>query len=279
MIDLHLHTTVSDGTLTPRELVVRVAAAGLTTIAVTDHDTTAGLAEARAAAARAGLSFIHGIEITAVENGRDVHILGYYIDPDEPRLTIFLEAQRADRIRRVHEIAERLMAQGCAVDAGAILHCAAPREGRSVGRPQIADVLVARGYAADRDEAFDRYLGDGGSAFVPRRGASAADVVRVIGNAGGIASLAHPGLTKRDDLIPELAAAGLAAIEVRHSDHDAETERRYRALARAHDLAVSGGSDYHGDNSRRAPCLGAVVLPLEDFARLEAHAAARRRAR
>jgi hypothetical protein len=277
LIDLHLHTTASDGTLSPHELVTRVAAAGLRTFAVTDHDTVAGLAEACAMAARLGLTFVSGIEITAVEDARDVHVLGYYIDPDDTRLAAFLATQRADRVRRVHDIVQRLAAQGCPVDLAAILSRAAGGSGRSVGRPQIADALIAAGHAADRDDAFARYLGEQGSAFVPRHGAPAADVVRVIARAGGIASLAHPGLTRRDDLIPSLAAVGLAALEVRHSDHDAATEAKYRELARAHGLAVSGGSDYHGQSTGCAPSLGTIVLPNADFVQLEARAAAARR--
>ena len=276
MVDLHLHSTASDGDLTPTDLAARVAAAFLTTFALTDHDTTAGLREARAAAARLGLRFVDGIEITAVENGRDVHVLGYYIDPDHAPLAAFLERQRADRVRRLRDIAERLAALGCAIDTTAILEPAV-RAGRSVGRPLIADALVAAGHARNRDDAFARFVGETGVAFVPRRGASAVEVVRVIQDAGGLASLAHPGLTKRDDLIPALATAGLGALEVRHSDHDASAEARYRALAGAHDLAVSGGSDYHGEHTKRGHCLGTVVLPAEDFARLEARATTRRR--
>lgn len=278
MIDLHLHTTASDGTLSPRDLVARAAAAGLTTIAVTDHDTVAGLAEARSAASARALTFINGIEITAVEDGRDIHMLGYFIDPEDAALAGFLEVQRADRIRRIQEIGDRLAALGCPVDVAGILSASGRGGGRSVGRPQLADALVASGGASDRDDAFHRYLGEAGSAFVPRRGATAAEVVRVIARAGGIASMAHPGLTRRDDLIPSLAAAGLAAIEVRHSDHDAVAEARYRGLAQAHGLAVSGGSDYHGDTTGRAPCLGTVALPREDFALLEARASSARRA-
>ena len=255
--------------------MARAASAGITTLAVTDHDTTAGLAEARRAAVSHGLMFIDGIEITAVEDGRDVHILGYYFDPDAPHLASFLEVQRADRIRRVHEIAARLSELGCPIDPDPIISAA---RGRSVGRPQIADALIAGGFAENRDKAFDLYLGQAGKAFVPRRGPSAADVVHVIADAGGIASFAHPGLTRRDDLIPQLVAAGLAALEVRHSDHDALTEMHYRELARLNHLEVSGGSDYHADTTRRGPCLGVVVLPAEDFARLQARAPQRRRA-
>ena len=276
MIDLHLHTTASDGALSPRDLVARAARAGLTAIAVTDHDTVAGLAEARAAAAPLGVTVVNGIEITAVEDGRDVHVLGYFLDPDDGPLAAFLTAQRADRIRRVQEIGQRLAALGCPVDVAAIVD-AAQREGRTVGRPQIADALIAAGHARDRDDAFDRFLGERASAFVPRRGATAADVVRVIARAGGIASLAHPGLTRRDDLIPPLAAAGLAALEVRHSDHDAAAERHYRALARTHGLAVSGGSDFHAETTARGPCLGSVVLSREEFEALAARASSVRR--
>ena len=255
--------------------MVRAARAGLTIIAITDHDTVAGLGEGRRAAEPLGLTLVDGIEITAVEDGRDVHMLGYFIDPDDPPLAAFLAAQRADRIRRVQEIGLRLAALGCAVDVTAVLD-AARLQGRSVGRPQIADALIAAGYALDRDDAFDRFLGQGGSAFVPRRGATAADVVGVIARAGGIASIAHPGLTRRDDLIPSLAEAGLAAIEARHSEHDAEAERHYRALARRFGLAVSGGSDFHTEHEGRTPCLGSVVLPRDDFDALAARVSSTR---
>jgi predicted metal-dependent phosphoesterase TrpH len=142
--------------------------------------------------------------------------------------------------------------------------------GRSVGRPHIADALVAAGHARDRDDAFDRLIGVNGAAFVPRRGPSAAGVVRMIREAGGIASLAHPGLTRRDDLIPSLRDAGLAALEARHSDHDPETEAHYRGLAARHGLCVSGGSDFHADGGHHASALGVVSLPADDFAALHA---------
>lgn len=264
--------------LTPRGLVARAASAGLTTIAVTDHDTVAGLADARAEAAARRLTFINGIEITAVEDGRDVHMLGYFIDPDDAALAAFLAGQRTDRVRRVREIGERLETLGFAVDVDAIVSLGV-HGGRSVGRPQIADALVVSGHAEHRDDAFKRFLGEGGAAFVPRRGPAAAEVVHVITHAGGIASLAHPGLTRRDDLIPSLAAAGLAALEVRHSDQDAAAEARYRELAAQHGLAVSGGSDYHGDATGRGPCLGVVVLPPADFEHLRARATSSRRVR
>jgi predicted metal-dependent phosphoesterase TrpH len=270
LIDLHLHTTASDGTLTPTALVGRAAAVGLTILSVTDHDTVAGLPEARAAAGALGLRLIDGIEITAVEDARDVHMLAYFFDPGDPALLAFLERQRADRIRRVEEMTARLHALGAPIDGSSLVELAASEPGRSVGRPQVADALVASGHAESRDDAFDRLLGDDGPAYVPRRGASPGEVIALVRGAGGIVSLAHPGLLKKDTIIARLAFEGLAAIEVCHSDHDAADERRYRELADTLGLAVSGGSDYHGDSAHRTSTIGAVTLPAEDFARLEA---------
>lgn len=270
MIDLHLHTTASDGTLAPAALVERAAAAGITVLSVTDHDTVAGLAEARAAAGALGLRLVDGIEITAVEGARDVHMLAYFFDPESPALSAFLARQRADRVRRVEEMAVRLQALGAPIDASALLEIVAREPGRSVGRPQVADALVAAGHAEDRDDAFDRLLGDDCPAYVPRRGATPGDVIVLVRDAGGLVSLAHPGLLRKDAIIPRLVAEGLAAIEVCHSDHDAADERRYRELASSLGVAVSGGSDYHGDSAHRTATIGAVTLPPDDFARLEA---------
>ncbi len=269
MIDLHLHTTASDGTLAPAALVARAAAAGLRIIAITDHDTLDGLPEARGAAETPGLRLINGVEITAVDDRRDVHMLGYFVDPADTSLIDFLSAQRSDRLRRVRDIAERLDALGVSIDLEPLLADAARTPGRSIGRPQIASALVASGHARDRDDAFNRFLGNACPAYVPRRGAPPEDVIEIVRRAGGIVSMAHPALTKKDQIIPRLAAAGLAALEVRHSDHDALAEQHYRALASRHGLAVSGGSDFHGDNSHRAAKLGSVTLPFEDFRALE----------
>ena len=248
-------------------------AAGLSLFSITDHDTPAG-AEAAAAAARdAGLELVPGIEISAVADARDVHVLGYFIDVGSPRLRRFLRDQRQERLRRVHEISARLTALGVPVDVAPIAADAA--RGRSVGRPQIAAALLAAGHVTTRDEAFDRFLASGGPAFVPRRGARPEAVIGIIHEAGGLASLAHPGVTRRDDLIPALAGAGLDALEARHSDHDAATETRYRTLARELGLAVTGGSDFHGDSGHRIGVLGRVTLPAEDFAALRARAMAK----
>lgn len=276
MIDLHLHTTASDGRLRPAELVARAAQADLSIISVTDHDTIAGLPEARDAAERSGIRLIDGIEITAIEEGRDVHVLGYFVDPRSDALTGFLRAQRFDRVRRVRAMADRLASMGMPVDIEPVLARASSTEGRSVGRPLLADALVASGHAADRREAFDRLLAFGRPAFVARYGAPVVDVVAAIHRAGGIASLAHPGLTGVDERIAGFALGGLDALEARHSDHDATVEQTYRRTAQQLDLAVSGGSDFHGDASFHAPTLGLVSLPSEDFQELERRATGRR---
>jgi predicted metal-dependent phosphoesterase TrpH len=268
LIDLHLHTTASDGLLPPAALVARAADAGLRTISITDHDTCGGLAEAQTAARDHGIRLVSGAEITAIEDGRDVHMLAYFLDPLHPALAAFLDTQRMNRERRVREIGERLASLGCAIDVEPLIASAGC--GRTIGRPQIADALVKAGYAADRDDVFARLLGTGRPAFVSRRGPRPEEVIAIVRDAGGIVSMAHPGLTAMDHLIPRLAAAGLQALEVCHSDHDAETEQRYRRIAAQHGLAVSGGSDFHGEVGQRATMLGRVTLPACDFTALEA---------
>jgi hypothetical protein len=269
VIDLHLHTTASDGALDPPDLVARARAAGITTLGVADHDTTAALPAARAAAAAAGAGFVDGIEITAVDHERDVHVLGYFLDPASSSLQAFLERQRNDRVRRVSEIVRRLAALGVEIDPGPILAKAAGGR-RSIGRPHVADALIAAGHVASRDEAFERYLGSGKPAFVPRRGAAPAAVVGVIHDAGGVAVLAHPGLSAIDPAIPALAAQGLDGIEVRHPEHDGVAEARYRALAAELGLATTAGSDFHADGGRHPSALGAFTMTSTELAALEA---------
>jgi 3',5'-nucleoside bisphosphate phosphatase len=272
VIDLHLHTTASDGRSTPDALVREVVAAGLTTIAVTDHDTIAGVEPVTAAARQAGLRVVAGIEITAVLGERDVHLLGYFIDPAHAALAEFLTRQRADRRRRLADILDRLAALDVHIDPAAIFDAEADRADRALGRPRVAQALVDAGYARDIKDAFARYLADGQQAFVPRRGAAPADVVAVIQRAGGLAVVAHPGTLQQDDLVRELAHDGLDGVEVFHPEHDAPAVERYRQLANEFDLAISGGSDYHGPGSGRSDALGQISLPVEHFDRLAARA-------
>lgn len=275
MIDLHLHTTASDGRLSPAQLVARAQAAGLSTISVTDHDTVAAIAEVRGHAHDAGIRVVNGIEITAVDDGRDVHMLGYFFDPASATLASVLEQQRALRVSRVRAIGARLAQLGLAIDVESVLLAAAARPGSSVGRPQVARELVRAGYVDSVQDAFDKWLATGRPAFVTRTGPSPAAIVDAIHEAGGLASMAHPGVTRRDELIAPLADHGLDAIEVYHSDHTLEDRQHYQLIARRNNLLVSGGSDFHGDDPALVPgrarrsMLGVVSLPAADFAALE----------
>ncbi len=276
MIDLHTHTTASDGCATPAELVAQAVEAGLTVIGVTDHDTTAAVALVTDLARGSGIRVIPGIEVTAVWNAVDVHVLGYFVPPDSPVLSGFLEAQRDDRVRRVRVMADRLAALGMQVDVEPIIE--ASRADQAVGRPLLARALVERGYVADVVEAFDRFLGTRRPAYEPRRGAAPWDVVERIAAAGGVASLAHPGLLGMDMLVEEMIRRGLPAIEVYHPDQSVEQVERYHELAERHGLAITGGSDYHGDVTHGAR-LGEVRLPASDFGVLEARAVGARERR
>lgn len=267
MIDLHLHTTASDGRCSPRQLVDRAAKAGVTVMAVTDHDTTAAVVEVRGLAAALGIEAIAGIEITAVEDGRDIHILGYFIDPANVQLAAFLLRQRNQRIARVKAIGDRLALLGMPVDVIPLIKKARDEGGSSVGRPQIARAMIAAGYVRDSREAFDQWLATGRPAFMPRAGAPPDEVIRMIHGAGGLASLAHPGQTGVDTRIPIYLAAGLDALEVYHPDHDEAATERYRTLAGRVGVLVTGGSDFHGDPSHGWEP-GAVTLPAAAWQRL-----------
>jgi len=276
VIDLHTHTTASDGRCTPAELVARAAGAGVEVLSVTDHDTTAAAASTAAACAHARIEFVTGIEITAVVDGADVHVLGYFIDPDAPALAAFLVEQRSRRVDRVRLMVERLAALGIELDVDAILRPGMEDTSKAAGRPWIARALVNAGAVKDTREAFDKYLKRGQPAFVPRVGPLPAEVFSEIHAAGGLASLAHPGLLGRDDLIRGFVSAGLDAIEAHHSKHTAEDTARYLDLAAQHGVTVSGGSDYHGDASHDVVGIGGVSLPPELFQVLKGRRATRR---
>jgi hypothetical protein len=267
VIDLHLHTTASDGTDTPAELACACREAGITTMAVTDHDTTAAIGGVRREAERASIRFVPGIEITAAWRGIDVHVLGYFFDPESPALRAFLDAQIEDRVRRARAVGARLAALGVPIDMEALVARAA---GRPVLRPHIAQALAGAGHVESEWDAFDRYIGEGKPAYVARRGATPAEVVAIIRQAGGVSSMAHPGVTEQDGLIPGLAAAGLDALEVYHTEHSAEDEARYLALAHRLGLAVTGGSDFHGYRSGHSSGFGTISLPRSDYAAFRA---------
>jgi predicted metal-dependent phosphoesterase TrpH len=270
MIDLHTHTDASDGRCTPAELAERAREAGVTVLSVTDHDTVAACRAAETACAAAGIAFVPGIEITAVREEADIHILGYFVDPASASLLRFLAEQRQRRFDRIAKMIRRLAELGIPLDAEAIMRPAIENPGTAIGRPWIARALVAGRYVASTNEAFAQWLSRGRPAFVAREGAAPAEVVAQIHAAGGVASMAHPGLVRRDEWIGGFADAGLDAIEAYHTNHDEAATGHYRAVAANLGLAVSGGSDYHGDQSHGAPHPGSVSLPRAEYERLVA---------
>ena len=277
-----MHTTASDGRLTPAELVERAAAAGLKTIAVTDHDTIASIADVKAAAEQKSIRVVNGIEITAVDHGRDVHMLGYFFDPASKPLAALLLSQRALRVMRVREIATTLAKLNMPIDVESVLLASAARPGSSIGRPQIAREMLRAGHVKSVQEAFDQWLATGKPAYEPRMGPRPAEVIDTVHQAGGLASFAHPGVTRRDELIAPLVERGLDAIEVYHSDHTPDDVIAYRGMAVRLGVLISGGSDFHGDEDKPGfsakatgggrvsrAIFGAVTLPAADFDALE----------
>jgi predicted metal-dependent phosphoesterase TrpH len=265
VIDLHTHTTASDGRCTPAELVARASAAGVAVLSVTDHDTVAACDAVAAACKTAGIEFVTGIEITAVRSEADVHLLGYFLDPRSASLRAFLSEQRQQRVDRIRRIISKLAGHGVSLDADVMLQPALDDPSRSVGRPWVARAMVAAGYVKSTDVAFSAWLSRGRPGFVPREGAGPEDVIARIHDAGGIASMAHPGLLRRDDWIGPLAEAGLDALEAYHIDHGPEDTARYLAVAGRLSLAVSGGSDYHADESHGAAHPGSISLPRDAY--------------
>jgi len=245
-IDLHVHSSASDGTDSPAEVIRRAAAAGLDVLALTDHDTQAGIAEARAALPP-GLTLLPGMELSCQLDGRSVHLLGYRFDPDDPALCAETSRVRDDRVYRARAMTRRLRELGADVSWEQVTAIAGDAV---VGRPHLARALAASGAIADPADAFTaEWIGDGGRAFVDRY---APDLVRAVGlvrAAGGVPVLAHPrspGYEIPDAVIAGLAGAGLAGLEVFHPDHDAAERGRLTALATSLGLLSTGGSDDHG---------------------------------
>lgn len=275
-VDLHSHTTASDGALTPRELVREAARRGLRVLAVTDHDSTEGLAEAMDEAARhRPLEIVPGIEINCDVEGAEIHILGYYMDYGAGWFQAFCREQREERRQRVYRMAERLGALGMPIDPDEVF--ALVREG-SAGRPHVAQVMVKRGYVKSVREAFDKYLASGRPGHVPRKKLTPEEAVRLIRKAGGVPVIAHPGLAGRDELIPGLIEAGMMGIECYYTEHSAAQRAGYVEICKQRGLVATGGSDFHGPKVRAAT-LGTPTIPMSVWEALKAKAAEARASR
>ncbi|PDO11821.1 MAG: phosphatase [Candidatus Reconcilbacillus cellulovorans] len=246
--DLHVHTSVSDGDFPPAEVVRLAAEAGLQAIAVTDHDTLDGFSEAAEAGRRWGVEVVPGVEISTSSDGKDIHVLGYFVDVSDARFRERLAYQRDARRRRNERMAERLRELGVPVALEEIEEEArrSGKPNRHIGRAHIADWLVRNGYAESRADAFRRWLGREGAAYVALSRIAPEEAIRWIHEAGGAAVLAHPGLYGVPDLVDRLAAFGLDGVEAYHSDHDADQEAFYAAAAERLGLVATAGSDFHG---------------------------------
>ena len=269
--DLHLHSTFSDGTFTPEEIVREAKRHGLTAIALTDHDTVEGCMRMAAACWPAGIEFIPGTELTAEADGRELHILAYYLDVHDADLLAAMARFQEVRVNRIREMCARLNELGVALQPEAVFAIA---NCRSPGRPHLARALVEGGFCMSFGEAFDRFLKKGKPAWVPKFKISAAEAIALIHRAKGAAVLAHPGLNHCDDLIPALAAAGLDGLECFHTKHTPADRERYTALAREHRLLITGGSDCHGMNKGR-PLIGTLSVPYALVEELKLAAAKR----
>jgi 3',5'-nucleoside bisphosphate phosphatase len=247
-IDLHLHTTYSDGSHSPQEVIQFAHEAGVTALAITDHDTVESIPEAFTAGEAVGIEIISGIELSSQFEGRETHILGYFFDWQDATLQTRLISQRASRDQRNPRVVEKLNQLGLEISYEEVKNKAGAG---SVGRPHIAEVLVAKGYVNSTKEAFDRYLADGAPAYVVRESPDTHEAIAWIREAGGVPVLAHPHWTKRKgpelvEMCSTLKEAGLMGIEVFYSTHTKRQTSEYLELARKLDLLMTGGSDFHG---------------------------------
>ena len=270
--DLHLHTNFSDGTYTPEELAGRARELSLAAVALTDHDTVEGCARMAAACELAGLEFIPATELTAEVDGNELHLLGYFVDTQNPRL--LEEMTRFQRVRqnRIREMVARLNQLNIPLQADAVFaiaNCLSP------GRPHVARALVMGGFCSSLDQAFERFLKKNRPAWVPKFKISAVDAIELIHQADGLAVMAHPGLNRADEIIPGLVRAGLDGVECFHTKHTPTASEHYVRLANELGVLITGGSDCHGLNKGK-PLIGTIRLPYEYVEQLKAALARRK---
>jgi len=270
LIDLHSHTRHSDGQYTAEALVALAAEAGIGVLSVTDHDTVSGIAEATAAASSAGLRLVPGIELSAHLHNREVHVLGHLLDPASPALLELGRALLDERRERMERMVLAAQAQQLKISLDEVI---AQSGGDNLGRPHLAQALVAKGYASSVKDAFQRWLADGRPLCVERRKMSAADAVALIHRAGGTASLAHPGANRvSQQELKTLAESGLDAVEANHPEHVPSQVAAYERWAAALGLLTTGGSDFHGPKVQPDRKLGDRYLAADRFAVLEERA-------
>ncbi|WP_169978738.1 PHP domain-containing protein [Tautonia rosea] len=266
--DLHVHTTHSDGSCSPGDVVRAAATVGLSALSITDHDTLSALDVARPEADRLGIELIPGIELSASDDGREVHILGHFVDPDDPDLCEAAESLRRNRQERLDQMVARLAGCGLVVDPES-LRRSYPRA--ALGRKHLADYLVRTGQVATHRQVFARYLGDDGPANVSKGGPTVAEAITLILNAGGVAGLPHPPYDFSLERLASYREAGLAALEVDGPGVDNRRSRRWREIADRFDLVPIAGSDFHAPD-RAGRWVGAIATPADDLNRLRQRA-------
>ena len=267
-VDLHCHSTASDGEYAPAEVARRAHAAGLVAIALTDHDTTGGVPEATRVGETLGVRIVSGCEFSVKAPWGELHLLAYFLPPGHARLEEFLAGTRAARHRRAEQIVGHLRRLGVAIDLGDVVQAA---DGGALGRPHVARLLVRHGVCVDMNEAFARYLGRGRPAYVEKPLPTLQQVTELVHAVGGVAVAAHLGDHGTDGQIRQFQEQGLDGLEVRHPSHSPGTERRLTGIAQRFGLAISGGSDWHGDmelGDSHAP-LGGLDIPLKWLEELE----------
>lgn len=267
-VDLHAHTTASDGTLRPEQLVALAAERAMQVLAVTDHDTIDGIATARRAAGDAGVTLIPGVELSTTERGAEVHILGYGVNPDDPSLVSALSGLAQSRVRRIAAMIDKLHAAGFAIDGDGIL---AQADEGSIGRPHVARALIAIGAAASIDDAFKRFLTPGKPGWVPRDPFTPEEAVDLLVHHGALPVLAHP-FSAGDVLsvLARLIPLGLRGMEVWYGEYDNAQRARLNVMAEEHALLATGGSDFHGPGFRAGRDLGTAPVSMNVFEELVA---------
>lgn len=266
-IDLHTHTTASDGLLSPAGLVHEARRWGVDVLGITDHDTVDGLAEAAVAASRASLTLVPGVELTTTIQGPEIHILGYFVNQDDPVFIERLASLARDRVQRITNVVRLLNDAGYAVDLGAIL---AQADEGSIGRPHVARALIELGAATDMNDAFSRFLKRGAVGWAPRSPFTAEEAVRALLDNGAVPVLAHPFSTRDvGATLSRLVPAGLMGLEVYYGEYDDAQQRELLHTARRYDLAPTGGSDFHGPRFREGRNLGTGSVPAAAWEHLQ----------
>lgn len=257
MVDLHVHTTFSDGDMTPEEMVYAARDMGLAGVGIADHDEIGGVAVAIEAAGSDGFEVVPAVELSTSDGKTDVHVLGYMIDLKNENLLGHLRVFKETRLKRGLEMVERLRGMGISVDPNLVIEIA---NGGSVGRPHVAEALLRAGFVETYEEAFRKYIGFDSPAYVPKYHLRPDLAFKLIAEAGGVGAIAHPGTLKRDGLITDFVSCGMRALEVYHPKHGEKNTARYRRLAEKMGLVATGGSDSHGKRDGRL-LLGSCTVP------------------